>query len=301
MRIFQDVEQQYSEAAGQYFADGEAFGSGVLISPRLFLTAGHCVLPEAGEYTLFDDGKEEYVRSNQLGAPERSNAEIAQLMVTLEYSPNVKMENVTSSSVVDANSTMEIKFNTRAGEIKRTGKVLCGVCAENYEMDFALIELDEPVMSIQTPSLCTAPAKDEAIIFHYPEGGEKVASPARIVHPPRNAHQFKISYFANTSDKSSGAALLNKNGQVFAVHNNRDLVFDEVDEMLRGVPEDEAKSLEELEEIFRRTDGKMLHATFISEILAFRCNATDKFKEAMERHQVPLVTEKIATSQAIGM
>lgn len=295
MRISQDIVQQYSEAAGQYFTDGQAFGSGILISPRLFLTAGHLVLPVEGEYTLFEDGREEYVKLRQLANDERSNEEIT------AFSPNVIMEKISDYSVPDTNSTMEIKFNTGTGEISRNGKVLCGINTENHEMDFALIELNEPIRSIRTPSLCTTPAKDEAIIFHYPEGGEKEVSQAIIIPPPRNAHQFKITYYTNTRDKSSGAPLLNKNGHVFAVHNNRDLVYDEIDQMIRGVPEDERKSIEEIQEIFDRTDGKMTSATPISDILAFKCNATDRFKEAIKRHQVSVVTDEVTSSQTIGV
>lgn len=298
MRNFTEIQEQFIEAAGQYIAEGKEYGSGMLISPKLFLTAGHVALPEPGEYTLFDDNTEEFVRYENLADHERSNAEIAQLCQTITYDPtNIPMEHITSSSVSEENSSMEIKFDTKAGEIRRKGKVLCGVC--NELIDFALIELDEPIISIETPSLSVAPqhSLEKAIIFHYPGGAERKASIANITRQLNDVYQLKTIYTAETADKSSGAALINNRGHIFSIHSYRDLVFEEVIEELNKIPDNQKKSLEEIEAIFRNTDGKKLAATPISEIFSLHSNATNKFKDSLSRHHVTVFNGMEQNSQ----
>ena len=267
----------------------------VPISPKLFLTAGHCVLSEAGEYVFGADGEEEYKRTKPLVAKTKeelmrmSKKEMAAFMAqqTFEYNPNVEMEDVGGESVQETNQSLNVSFYDEDGEKKVSvgGKVLCAVYNDDYSLDFALIELEEPVDDIETPELSTQTDLSRGFIFHYPQGGERTLSVAQIMRPVSTSHEFKLTYRADTKDQSSGSSVLSESGKIIGVHTDRDLLAEEIAAL---ATDDEAEDLEAIEKQFSETDGKFVHGVPIVEILNFRSKATEMFINALASNGVKI-------------
>lgn len=287
--------QSFAKAAGQLFDENGSFGSGTLISPKLFLTAGHCVLHEIGEYVLKDGGDEEYKVSKPVAGKSRdelmemSKKELAAFMTeqNLKYNLDVKMDDICGTPVREINQGLTVSFYNEDGEEVANigGKVLCGVRTDDYSMDFALIELDEPVNDIKTPELSTQVGLERGFIFHYPRGGERVISAAHILKPISAFHEFKLTYRADTKDQSSGSSILSESGRIVGIHTDRDLLADEIAALATG---DENEDLDGIEKHFAETDGKFVHGVPIVEILNFRSEATEIFINALAANGVKI-------------
>lgn len=272
---------RFSKAAGQMFDPNGSFGSGMLISPKLFLTAGHCVLPESGEYVLLSDGEEEFKKTIPLSGIGRedlmtlSNKEIAEL--DLKYSPDIKLEDVAiEEPIQELNRELEVSFKDKTGDdgVRIKGKVLCAIYNSDHSLDFALVELEESVNDIEIPELSTESNLGKfGYIFHYPRGGERTLSVAALQEPISDFHEFKLTYRADTKDQSSGSAILSQSGKIIGIHTDRDLLVEETlnDEELTK------EGLTQIEERLSEMDEKFVHGVRISEILAFSSKATDKF------------------------
>ncbi len=168
--------------------------TGFLISERLLVTAGHCILPNG-------------VIDNQIDGPFCQN-------FSWYFNFNLDQNGKTTIDHIPEDSIYGCTRIVRAENLDLSPP---GHPATNYGPDFAVIELDRPVKNFKPLKLNFGGVKNGDAVFTvgHPSGLPAKYSGASKVFDTSNAFHFRVNL--DTFGGNSGSPVFNKQNEVVAI------------------------------------------------------------------------------------